>query len=217
MKALNRRSMVAHLLALGTLPTALASIGCPATSKPGIWVVAVDRSGSTAGRAERGRMLDLFDLAVARARARRATVDLWAFAHDPVRIAGPAPLSGSTTPFKSALLDGAGDGPDGTLPGRLMAQLADDRALQAAAEAGGPLRIVILTDGGIDDTVDPGRLRDACVRLARRYPAAQLVVVGIRPELRGPWDEAGKAFAHYRCATDVEAESVLRETARTAR
>jgi len=214
---MNRRSLFVPLLAIAALPTALLSTGCGHNGPAGTWVVAVDRSGSTANPAERRRLMDLFDTATSRARAGGGPVDLWAFDHDAVHIAGPARLAGSTIPYKVALVDGAAQARKGTLPGRLIEKLGSDRALTEAARKPGPLRVVVLTDGGIDDPADAARLRTACARLAGNHPDARLLVLGVRPELRPAWDAAGTAFRHYRCATDVEAELAMREFAAPAR
>lgn len=207
---------IAALFATVSLLGAACTIGCDRTKssqKTPITVIAIDRSGSAATPEQRQALLDNVDLVANYARSEKALVDVWAFDHDAVRISGPAVVKGNLLEVKAAVVDPDHKAPRGTRPGLLVERLANDRALADAVERGaGPVRVVILTDGGIDDSADKIRLGKACKQLATRFPGMSLRIAGIVPELRPAWDTAAESVADYRCATWIDSPSLVRDT-----
>jgi hypothetical protein len=192
------------------------SAGCGTRESPRkapVTVIAIDRSGSSATPEQRRALLDNVDLLANYARSEKALVDVWAFDHDAVRISGPALVKSNLLAVKAAIVDPTHRAPKGTRPGVLVEQLASDRALGEAVErSAGPLRVVILTDGGIDDPADKVRLAKACKQLSTRFPGLSLRIAGIVPELRPDWDSAARTVADYRCATLLDSSALVRET-----
>jgi hypothetical protein len=194
--------------------------GCSRTeakAPANLWVVAIDRSGSALSPKRLEQQLTQLDLVAALAMSRRSALDVWAFDSDAVRLCGPSRKLHNLDSAKQALLEDARKGRPGTLPGKLLERLASDRALADSVAGGGSLNLVVLTDGGIDDVNDRKRLAKACAAFAKRYPNAKVRVCGVLPKLRAPWDDAGAAFRDYRSASEIDANSTIKELADSSR
>ena len=61
------------------------------------------------------------------------------------------------------------------------------------------------------------RLAKACAAFAKRYPNAKVRVCGVLPKLRAAWDDAGAAFRDYRSASEIDANSTIKELAESSR
>ncbi|WP_394793776.1 hypothetical protein [Armatimonas sp.] len=205
--------------ALG-LAALLLAAGCHSTPKSprrvgedsSYLIVALDRSDSTIVRRE--TMLTQLDVLAGDADSARATLDLWAYDTAPVRIWGPN-LSQGAKPLqevKAAELVPSNKHPRrGTRPGLLLERLARDTAVQRLPAAC-PLRLVVLTDGGIDHADDPALLRQAAHQLAEQHPNLQVLVIGIEATERQTWDRVvGQEIPRFKAVTWSEAEIELRQ------
>lgn len=190
---------------------ALTAAGCAGDSRPAgdeRWIVAIDRSASTEAPALRARQLESLDTVATQAEGRHGSLDVWAFDNDARRIFGPSPGTDGLDAVKAKELSPSATPRRITRPGLLLEKLSAD---PQTARVGERLRIVVLTDGGIDDAADAPRLRSACQTLAQRHPRLSLRVIGIAPESRDLWQRCTTEIADFQAVGVEEADRILRE------
>lgn len=208
------------------LTVALTHFGCgrnteaqsiPAALTPTPWpraisrvVIAVDRSDSTADR--RGEMLEALDNLASDADAAGVPIDLWVFDTQPARIWGPGLAESSNALVevkRRELLPDPSHPRRGTRPGLLLTALTQDREMADLAPDR-RVTLVVLTDGGIDHTDDPGLMKTAARTLAATHPRIEIRVIGIDSQARRTWDRTvGAHLTAFRAVTWSETESAL--------
>lgn len=175
-------------------------------------IVALDRSDSTIER--RGEMLSTLDDLAGDADAEKATLDIWAFDTQPVRIWGPTRSEGAKPllEVKGLELRPRPEHPRrGTRPGLLFQALSLDRTTHSLA-GDKPVRVVILTDGGIDHADDPALLRSAAHRLAQEHRNLVVLVIGIESQERRIWERVvGEEIPQFKAITWSEASTELKQ------
>jgi hypothetical protein len=189
----------------------LAISGCSPKPNPSRLIVALDRSDSTVDH--RAEMLTRLDDLAGDADSARATLDIWAYDTTALRVWGPNPSTGrkALTPIKTQHFSPDPKHPRrGTRPGVLLQNLATDR-MTLALSSEQPLRIVLLTDGGIDHADDPALLRKAAQTLKQQHPNLTLLVIGIDAQERNTWDRVvGEELPGFKAVTWSVADIELR-------
>lgn len=200
-----------YLFALST--ALLTPVGCRShsTQVTSQLIVALDRSDSTIDH--RAEMLSRLDDLAGDADSAHATLDLWAYDTTALRIWGPNLSTGrkALKPVKREhFIPDAKHPRRGTRPGLLLQNLANDRMTQMLSPEK-PLRIVILTDGGIDHADDPALMRKAAQRLTQAHLDLTVLVIGIDAQERKTWDRVvGEEIPHFKAVTWSEADTELK-------